>query len=123
MEHTVPQIIFQSVHRGVCPRQTALADLKAFIPLGLAEKEKPFQWLGITKSCHVVGNLASRFLRELVIPLYLLNPPLKRVKGSFPCKFTNIIHTSLGQTKISVTVDTLFFFLKQTLMILNLPKL
>lgn len=39
------------------PDKQVLANLKAFIPLCLAEKEKPLQWLGITKSCHVVGTL------------------------------------------------------------------
>ena len=57
MEHADPQIVFQSIHREVCARQTVLADFKAFISLGLAEKEKTLWWLGITKSRHVVGTL------------------------------------------------------------------
>lgn len=55
MEHADPQIVFQSVQRSV--PQTVLAYLKAFIPLSLAEKENPLQWLAITKRCHVVGTL------------------------------------------------------------------
>lgn len=51
-----PQIIFQSVHRGVCPRQMVLISSKTFIPLGLVEKEKPFHWLGKTKSHHVLAT-------------------------------------------------------------------
>lgn len=120
-EHADPLIIFQTVHR-VCPEKLP-AELEAFIPLHLAEKEKPFQSLGITKSCHVVDILLPDSSGSLQYRHTCLILHSRRSKDPFLASSQIQSITILDRLKPQLQLDTLFFLFKPDTDDTNLPKL